>query len=156
MPNEIPNDFHPAARPPRPPMSRRGTVLKRVAARPRPDDWRPDECLSLEEAAALFFPHGPVTEKILRGSVEAGRLAVTQVGRRIFTTPDSVRALLKPALLPTLPAPPAPSADPQTEPPAQAAVAQPAPTPRTAISRSTTGTARERLLNAVRGAAPRP
>lgn len=57
----------------------------RVAARPDPRDWGEDELLTLPEAAALFWPNGPLTIHSLRVAVRDGVLAVAVVAGRYLT-----------------------------------------------------------------------
>ncbi len=70
--------------------------LARVQLRPALKDWRDDELMSLAEAAALFFPAGPMTANALRIACRRGELAATDVCGRIFTTPRAVRTLMTP------------------------------------------------------------
>jgi hypothetical protein len=44
-----------------PKRKRNADKLARVKARPDPAQWEKDETMTLIEAAALFFPHGPLT-----------------------------------------------------------------------------------------------
>ncbi len=46
--------------------------LARVQQRPEPCQWGEDEVLTLAEAAALFFPQGPLTLASLRTAVAKG------------------------------------------------------------------------------------
>lgn len=68
----------------------------RVAERPRPDMWNDDETLTLEEAATLFWPRGPLSTKSLRTAARRGQLAVVVIARKILTTPGAVRAMTRP------------------------------------------------------------
>ncbi|MBK3404179.1 hypothetical protein H0176_22235 [Methylorubrum populi] len=65
----------------------------RVAARPRPEEWADDELLTLPEAAALFWPDGPITTNTLRTAGHQGTLAITRVAGKFFTTPMAVRRM---------------------------------------------------------------
>ncbi len=76
----------------------------RVTARPDPSQWRDDEIMTLREAAALFWPDGPFSERTLRTAVRDGRLPISQVARKFFVTKASLRVLsvcepLRPARL---------------------------------------------------------
>jgi len=68
----------------------------RIAARPNPRDWDPDDLLTLPEAVALFWPDGPLTVASLRTAIRDGRLAVTVIARKFFVTPSAVRAMSRP------------------------------------------------------------
>jgi hypothetical protein len=67
--------------------------LRRVAARPDPSDWAPDELLTLAEAAALMWPHGPLSERTLRTAVREGRLPISIVAGKFFVTKDALSLL---------------------------------------------------------------
>ncbi len=64
-----------------------------VLHRPDPDHWRPTELMTIPEAAALFYPEGPLTVTSLRTARRDGMLATTMVARRVMTTPDAMRAM---------------------------------------------------------------
>jgi hypothetical protein len=70
--------------------------LTRVNIRPSPEDWRDDEAMTLAEAAAVFFPDGPLTVSSLRTAARAGELAIVTVAGKDLTTPRSVKALVTP------------------------------------------------------------
>ncbi len=74
---------------PRPP-------LERLKARPKQDEWDDDELLSLAEAAALFFPRGPLTVASLRIACQRGELACVQICGKGFTTPRALREMTAP------------------------------------------------------------
>lgn len=57
----------------------------RVMARPSPADWKDDELMTLPEAAALFWPEGPLTTHSLRVAVRDGVLAVAVIAGRHMT-----------------------------------------------------------------------
>lgn len=78
------------------PLSQHGKALVRVEARPDPADWRDDEPLTLAEAAWLFFPYGPLSEKSLRHAAAHGQLGFVRVAGKILTTPAAVRRMLTP------------------------------------------------------------
>lgn len=48
----------------------------RIAQRPRPELWDPDELMTLAEAAAVFFPDGPFSLSSLRTAIRDGDLAI--------------------------------------------------------------------------------
>jgi hypothetical protein len=58
----------------------------RVAQHPNPAAWEDDELMSLGEAARLFWPHGPITERTLRTAIRDGRLPISQVAGKFFVT----------------------------------------------------------------------
>ena len=61
--------------------------------RPDPASWASDELMSLEEAAQVFFPQGPLTVTSLRTAVRRGELAVTRISGKLLTTPTAVAAM---------------------------------------------------------------
>ncbi|WP_156647670.1 hypothetical protein [Methylobacterium sp. Leaf87] len=66
---------------------------QRVADRPRSEEWNDDELLTLPEAAALFWPNGPITTNTLRTAGRDGSLAITKVAGKFFTTPMAIRRM---------------------------------------------------------------
>jgi hypothetical protein len=66
---------------------------QRVADRPRVEEWTDDELLTLPEAAALFWPDGPITTNTLRTAGRDGTLAITKVAGKFFTTPMAIRRM---------------------------------------------------------------
>ncbi len=73
-------------------------VPGRVAARPDPAQWAPDEPLSLPEAAALFFPDGePLSLSSRRNAADEGKLAIAVVAGKHLTSPTTIREMLRPA-----------------------------------------------------------
>ena len=62
----------------------------RVASRPFPSQWERTELLTLEEAASLFWPQGPITVRTLRTAMRDEVLAVTWIAGKVFTTPESI------------------------------------------------------------------
>jgi hypothetical protein len=73
----------------------------RVVARPNPDDWKEDELMTLPEAAALFWPDGPLTTHSLRVAVRDGVLAVAVVAGRHLTTRRAITSMADCQRLPT-------------------------------------------------------
>lgn len=65
----------------------------RVQARPDPAAWEMDELMSLPEAAALFWPAGPLTTHSLRVAVRDGALPVSVLAGKILTTRRAVLSL---------------------------------------------------------------
>jgi hypothetical protein len=56
-------------------MAKRNTdKLARAKARPDPAQWVDEEVMTLVEAAAVFFPQGPLTLSSLRRAAAAGLL----------------------------------------------------------------------------------
>src|SRR5947209_13565255 len=70
--------------------------LRRTKLRPSLDEWRDEEPITLAEAAALFFPHGPLTIASFRRLEASGKLAVTRLAGKDFTTPSAVKEMLRP------------------------------------------------------------
>lgn len=68
----------------------------RIAQRPRPELWDPDELMTLAEAAAVFFPDGPLSLSSLRTAIRDGDLAITRVAGKILTTPRAIKEMTKP------------------------------------------------------------
>ncbi|MCJ2036142.1 hypothetical protein [Methylobacterium sp. J-068] len=66
---------------------------QRIADRPRSEEWNDDELLTLPEAAALFWPDGPITTNTLRTAGRDGALAITKVAGKFFTTPMAIRRM---------------------------------------------------------------
>ncbi|WP_144439898.1 hypothetical protein [Methylobacterium sp. AMS5] len=74
--------------------ARRSTRMPpRIAGRPRAEEWTDDELLTLPEAAALFWPAGPITTNTLRTAGRDGSLAITKVAGKFFTTPMAIRRM---------------------------------------------------------------
>lgn len=67
----------------------------RVAERPRVEDWKDDELLTLPEAVALFWPRGPLTVTSLRTAGHEGSLEITVVAGKHFVTPAAIRSMGK-------------------------------------------------------------
>lgn len=72
---------------------RRPRAPARIAARPNPMEWSDDELLTLPEAAALFWPDGPITTNTLRTAGRDGTLTITKVAGKFFTTPMAIRRM---------------------------------------------------------------
>jgi hypothetical protein len=70
----------------------------RVKARPDPLQWRDDELLTLDEAAALFWPAGPLSTASLRTAHRNGQLAVAIIARKFLTTKAAVEAMARESL----------------------------------------------------------
>ncbi|MGU3420805.1 hypothetical protein [Methylobacterium sp. D54C] len=75
------------------PMPPRRRLPPRIAERPRVEEWTDDELLTLPEAAALFWPTGPITTNTLRTAGRDGALAITKVAGKFFTTPMAIRRM---------------------------------------------------------------
>ncbi len=69
-------------------------VPSRLSSRPHPADWDPEDPITLQEAACLFWPQGPLTTKSLRTAVRDGQLAVAIVAGKMFTCPRAVREMM--------------------------------------------------------------
>jgi hypothetical protein len=70
----------------------------RVAERPDPALWNPDEFLTLREAAALFWPRGPIREASLRTARRDGQLAVARIAGKLLTTRRAVEEMTREAM----------------------------------------------------------
>ena len=68
---------------------------RRVAARPDPAQWGDDELLTLAEAAALFWPQGPLTGSSLRTAYRAGTLRVAIIARKILVTKKGLKDMME-------------------------------------------------------------
>lgn len=75
------------------PAKRSARVPPRIADRPHVEEWTDDELLTLPEAAALFWPAGPITTNTLRTATRDGTLAITRVAGKFFTTPMAIRRM---------------------------------------------------------------
>jgi hypothetical protein len=67
----------------------------RVETRPDPSQWRDDELMTLGEAAALFWPAGPLSMASLRTAHRNGQLAVAVIARKFLTTKAAVEAMAR-------------------------------------------------------------
>ena len=81
--------------------------LARARRLPAPSDWADDDAMTLAEAVAVFWPHGPLTIASLRTEIRKGRLTRAQVAGKDFVTPRALRALFEPATCPAAPKAPA-------------------------------------------------
>jgi hypothetical protein len=66
---------------------------KRVGLRPAPDEWQDGELMTLDEAAALFWPLGPLTVTSLRTAVRDGVLDVAEIAGKLLTTKEAIRKM---------------------------------------------------------------
>ena len=64
----------------------------RVAARPDPLSWGDDELMTPQEAAALLWPDGLITQRTLRTAVRDGKLPISQVAGKFFVTEGRAEA----------------------------------------------------------------
>jgi hypothetical protein len=65
----------------------------RVENRPSPDQWSDDELLTLDEAAHLFWPDGPLTTTSLRTAVRDRQLEVARIAGKILTCKAALRRM---------------------------------------------------------------
>ena len=72
-----------------------GRKPPRIAAKPSPTDWGPDDLLTLAEAAALFWPDGPLSEKSLRTVVRDSGLRHLRLAGKLFTTRSAIEAMCR-------------------------------------------------------------
>jgi hypothetical protein len=73
-------------------MPKRNTdKLARAKARPDPAQWGEDEVMTLLEAAAVFFPEGPLTLSSLRRAAAAWIIEKAKVMGKELTTPTANR-----------------------------------------------------------------
>lgn len=70
-----------------------GSRIARVLHRPSPDEWSDDELMTLFEAAALFWPEGPLTVTSLRTAVRDEKLAVAEIAGKLLTTKASIMTM---------------------------------------------------------------
>jgi hypothetical protein len=63
---------------------------ERVRQRPNPEDWSDDELMTLAEAAALFWPQGPLTTTSLRTAVRDRVLDVAEIAGKLLTNKQAV------------------------------------------------------------------
>lgn len=63
----------------------------RATGRPRPEEWADNELMTLMEAAAVFWPNGPLTIASLRTEIRAGRLTAEFIAGKLFVTPAALR-----------------------------------------------------------------
>lgn len=67
----------------------------RVVLRPDPAQWSADELMTLMEAAALFWPMGPLTTTSLRTAVRDRQLDVAEIAGKILTNKESILKLCR-------------------------------------------------------------
>ncbi|BBF94340.1 hypothetical protein [Blastochloris tepida] len=72
----------------------------RIAARPDPAQWGADELLTFAEAAALFWPYGPLTATSLRTAYRQGLVDVVMIARKVFVTPAALARMTAQATRP--------------------------------------------------------
>jgi hypothetical protein len=62
----------------------------RVALRPDPVQWSDAELMTLQEAAVLFWPLGPLTTTSLRTAVRDGKLEIAEIAGKLLTNKISI------------------------------------------------------------------
>lgn len=67
----------------------------RVVLRPHPELWSAVELMTLQEAAWLFWPMGPLTTTSLRTAVRDRRLDVAEIAGKILTNKDSIEKMCR-------------------------------------------------------------
>jgi hypothetical protein len=67
----------------------------RVALRPDPAQWSADELMTLQEAAWLFWPMGPLTMTSLRTAVRDHQLDVAEIAGKILTNKNSIQKMCR-------------------------------------------------------------
>ena len=67
--------------------------LARARNRPRPEEWRDDELMTLAEAAAVFWPDGPLTVRSLRTEIAKGSLTAERIAGKVFVTPAALKEM---------------------------------------------------------------
>lgn len=72
-----------------------GALPPRVAARPDPEDWAPEELMTLAEAAKIHWPLGPLTARSLRTAADAGLLPVVILARKRLTNRRAIQEMSK-------------------------------------------------------------
>lgn len=72
-------------------------TLLRIAERPKPELWAMDELITLPEAAALFWPHGPITTSTLRNAARQGKLSLIVLAGKHFTNRAAVEEMCRSA-----------------------------------------------------------
>lgn len=68
----------------------RKQIPPRVEQRPDPRLWDDDELMTLSEAAALFWPAGPLTTTSLRTAVRDRTLDVAEIAGKLLTNKQAV------------------------------------------------------------------
>src|SRR5690242_8592371 len=69
------------------------SVPPRIQRRPDPAEWADDELLTLAEAAALFWPEGPLTTTSLRTAERDGILEVAEIAGKLLTTKVAIKRM---------------------------------------------------------------
>lgn len=82
-----------------------GLIPPRVKERSNPSLWGLDELLTFHEAAALYWPDGPLTSRSLRTAAEAGMLGTVTIARKKLTTRRQLEEMSR-CDRPTSPSPP--------------------------------------------------
>lgn len=70
-------------------------ALRRVRARPSPDDWGDEEVMTLIEFEAVFRERWPLTVAGLRNAINKGRLTASLVSGSYWITPAAVKAMFE-------------------------------------------------------------
>jgi hypothetical protein len=65
----------------------------RVRERPDPRQWDGRELMSLQEAAALFWPNGPLTTTSLRTAVRDRSLDVAEIAGKLLTNKEAIERM---------------------------------------------------------------
>ena len=65
-------------------------IPERVKLRPDPDQWGSDELMTLQEAASLFWPRGPLTTTSLRTAVRDRTLDVAEIAGKLLTNKEAI------------------------------------------------------------------
>jgi hypothetical protein len=86
----------------------------RVAARPHPSQWDPAELMSFREAAALFWPQGPLTVSSLRTAHKDKKLAAVEIAGKFLTTKSAILQMSTCSLETNEPIPEPVTASPET------------------------------------------
>lgn len=73
-----------------PPKSRLKILPPRIQGRSDPKDWGDDELMTLAEAAALFWPEGPLTTTSLRTAERDNKLEVAHIAGKLLTTKAAI------------------------------------------------------------------
>jgi hypothetical protein len=69
---------------------KRSPVPRRVLVRPHPSQWDERELMNFVEAAALFWPDGPLTVHSLRTAHRSGQLGVVVIAGKFLTTKAAI------------------------------------------------------------------
>ncbi len=69
--------------------------LARVRIRSRPEEWGDEDLMTLVEAAAVFWPDGPLTVRSLRTEIAAGSLTAERIAGKDLVTPAALREMRK-------------------------------------------------------------